>query len=93
MNTDALKQTLALLANIRLGCKGVQGTNTLAYYEHFSITAVKSGQPFTLICNKLECLRVSSYSNLQSTVCDKHSILLLKDVNSAKGFMTAGMGD
>jgi len=33
---------LALPTNIRLGWKGLAGTNTLAYYEHLQITAVKS---------------------------------------------------
>ncbi len=28
--------------NIRLGWKGISGTNTLAYYEHSQIAAVKS---------------------------------------------------
>ena len=32
---------LILLANIRLGIKGLPGKNTLAYYEHLSVTAVK----------------------------------------------------
>jgi hypothetical protein len=33
---------LALPKNIRLGWKGLPGTNTLAYYENLLITAVKS---------------------------------------------------
>jgi hypothetical protein len=33
---------LALPTNIRLGWKGLPGTNTLAYYENWQITAVKS---------------------------------------------------
>jgi hypothetical protein len=33
---------LALPANIRLGWKGLPGTNTLAYYKNPLITAVKS---------------------------------------------------
>jgi hypothetical protein len=32
----------ALLANIRLGWNSLPETNTLAYYEHSSITDVKS---------------------------------------------------
>jgi hypothetical protein len=32
----------ALPANIRLGWKGSQGTNTVAYYEHLKMTDVKS---------------------------------------------------
>jgi hypothetical protein len=35
-------ERLALPANIRLGWKGLQGTNTLAYYEDSQITSVKS---------------------------------------------------
>ncbi len=31
---------LALLANIGLECQGILGTNTLAYQEHFQITAI-----------------------------------------------------
>ena len=31
----------ALPTNIKLGCKGLPGTNTLAYYENPFITAVK----------------------------------------------------
>ena len=33
---------MALSTNIRRGLKGLAGTNTLAYYEHLQITAVKS---------------------------------------------------
>jgi hypothetical protein len=33
---------LALPANIRLGWKGLPGTNTLAYYGNLKITAAKS---------------------------------------------------
>jgi hypothetical protein len=33
---------LALPTNIRLGWKGLPGTNTLAYYENSEITTVKS---------------------------------------------------
>jgi len=32
----------ALPTNIRLGWKGLPGTNTLAYYENLQLTAVKS---------------------------------------------------
>jgi hypothetical protein len=32
----------ALAANIRLGWKGFSATNTLAYYEHLLIAAIKS---------------------------------------------------
>ncbi len=32
----------ALLAKISLSWKGLQGTNTLAYYEHSSVSALKS---------------------------------------------------
>ncbi len=37
-----LGKLLALLANIRLGRNGLTVTNTLAYYKHSSIAAVKS---------------------------------------------------
>jgi hypothetical protein len=37
-----LGQAQALPANIRIGLKGLPGTNTLAYYENLLITAVKS---------------------------------------------------
>jgi hypothetical protein len=40
--TSPLVRLLALHTKIRLGCKGLPGTNTLAYYEHLSITDVKS---------------------------------------------------
>jgi hypothetical protein len=44
---------LPILTNIRLGWKGLQRTNTLAYYEHSKITAVKGltilGSGFDLI--------------------------------------------
>jgi hypothetical protein len=33
--------TPGFLANIRLGLKGLPGTNSKAYYEHSKITAVK----------------------------------------------------
>jgi len=33
---------LALLANIRLGCKGLPETNVLAYYEKAQLKTVKS---------------------------------------------------
>jgi hypothetical protein len=32
---------LALITNIRIGLKGLSGTNTLAYYEHSLITVEK----------------------------------------------------
>jgi hypothetical protein len=35
-------RTTSNSANVRLGWKGLLGTNNLAYYEHSSITAVKS---------------------------------------------------
>ncbi len=34
MKGGLLKYALALCANIRLGWKGLPGTNTLAYYEN-----------------------------------------------------------
>jgi hypothetical protein len=37
--------TLALLSNIRLGWKGLRGTNPLAYYEHLLIAIAKSSIP------------------------------------------------
>jgi hypothetical protein len=38
----SLRYALALLANIRLGWKGITGTSTLAYFEHSLIMALKS---------------------------------------------------
>jgi hypothetical protein len=38
----SLSLALALLENILLSWKGLPGTNTLAYYKHSQITAVKS---------------------------------------------------
>ncbi len=38
----SLRHALALLTNTRLGWKGLRGTNTLAYYKHSKLTAVKS---------------------------------------------------
>ncbi len=32
--------SLALLASVRLGWKGLPGTNTLAYYEHYWIKSL-----------------------------------------------------
>jgi hypothetical protein len=40
-NKDRDKVLLALSTNIRLGWKGVPGTNTLAYYENQLITDKK----------------------------------------------------
>jgi hypothetical protein len=37
-----LGKLLALPKNIRLGWKGLSGTNTLAYYKHLYITGFKS---------------------------------------------------
>jgi hypothetical protein len=37
-----LEKSLALPANIRLGWRGLPGTNTLAYYENPEITVEKS---------------------------------------------------
>jgi hypothetical protein len=37
----SLGHSPALLANIRQGWKGLAGTNTLAYYDHSSIAALK----------------------------------------------------
>jgi hypothetical protein len=42
MKVASLGRAPALLANIRLAGTGLPGTNTLAYYEHLQITAVKS---------------------------------------------------
>jgi hypothetical protein len=37
-----LGRLLAVPANISIGRKGLIGTNTLAYYEHYKITILKS---------------------------------------------------
>ncbi len=37
-----MSKLLALPTNIRLGWRGLPGTNTLVYYEHSSITTAKS---------------------------------------------------
>ncbi len=42
MKGASLRYAPALPANIRLGWKGLPGTNALAYYEKSSLTAVKS---------------------------------------------------
>jgi hypothetical protein len=34
----------ALRIDIRQGCKGLPGTNTLAYYKNFKITGIKNRQ-------------------------------------------------
>ncbi len=44
----------ALLANNRLGWNGLTRTNTLAYYEHLLITAIKT---FIALC--LQMLEMS----------------------------------
>jgi hypothetical protein len=51
--------------NIRLGWKGLQRTNTLAYYENPKIAAVKSfivlaprGQYYKTYRGKLECFKM-----------------------------------
>jgi hypothetical protein len=38
---SSMVRLLALPKNIRLGWKGLQGTNSLAYYVHLENTAVK----------------------------------------------------
>jgi hypothetical protein len=68
---------MALLANIRICWKGLTGTSTLAYYEHFLIMDVKCFITLTPEANvikhfygrtnfgnKLECLSLASFSNL-----------------------------
>jgi hypothetical protein len=35
--SEALRLSLALITNIKLGWKGLPGTKTLAYYENFSL--------------------------------------------------------
>jgi hypothetical protein len=42
LRCSTLGRLLTLIANIRLGWNGVPGKNTLAYYKHLKITAVKS---------------------------------------------------
>jgi hypothetical protein len=42
LKSASLGWTPAFPANIRLGWKGLPGTNALAYYESLKITAVKS---------------------------------------------------
>ncbi len=59
--------------NIRLGWRGLSGTNTLACYENPEITAVKSFivqapgpnvvMLFTIFQNKLECLPLAILSS------------------------------
>ncbi len=42
LKSASLSYALALLTNIRLAWKGLQETNTLAYYMHVQITDVKT---------------------------------------------------
>ncbi len=42
LKADSLWEAPALLASIRVGWNGLPGTNTLAYYEHLTITSIKS---------------------------------------------------
>jgi hypothetical protein len=42
LKVDSLGWAPAFPANIRLGWKGLSGTNALAYYENSKITTVKS---------------------------------------------------
>jgi len=68
---------LALPTNIRLGCKSLQGTNTLAYYAKVKLRAPKNCilEPgpnviklFTVVIynvlNKLECLSLAGLPSL-----------------------------
>jgi hypothetical protein len=41
LNDAPLRQVPALLANISLGCKGLKGTNALAYLQLWSVTKEK----------------------------------------------------
>jgi hypothetical protein len=49
------EQAVALLSNVRLGWKGLAGTNTLAPFASSSITKRE---------NKLECLYLANLSSL-----------------------------
>ncbi len=50
----SLGQSLALLTNIRLGWKGLPGTNSRAYYKHSSITPQKCFIKWTLGTNLIK---------------------------------------
>jgi hypothetical protein len=52
---------MALHPNIRLGLKGLAGTNTLAYYKQSSITEAKSFIPLTTGAN---VIKLSAFSAL-----------------------------
>jgi hypothetical protein len=79
---STIGRLVALSTNIRLGWKGLSVTNTLAYYQHWQITAVKSfitsspranvlklfSLELTSRPNKLECLSLASLFSL-SNVC------------------------
>jgi hypothetical protein len=42
LKDTSLSQVLASVTDIRIGWRGLPGTNTVAYYENTSITNVKS---------------------------------------------------
>ncbi len=53
---------LALPANIRLGWKGLPGTNVLAYNKKLYLTAVKSFITLVLGANVIKLFTVISYN-------------------------------
>ncbi len=55
---------LALPTNIRLGCKGLIGTNALDFYENAYLMAVKSFITLATDRNKLERLSLADLSRL-----------------------------
>jgi len=58
-----LGKLLSLPTNIRLGCKGLPKTNTLAYLEYSLFTEVKSFITFSRLQNilKLKIIRISLF--------------------------------
>ncbi len=53
---------LALPTNIRLGWKGLPGTNILAYYEKSQLTAVKS---FVTLAPGVNAIKLYFFCNLR----------------------------
>ncbi len=84
MKGASLGQTLALPANIRLGWKGLPGTNTLVYYENPYITAVKSFivqapavEPILTCNHETACIIVQDLRLPRSVLHDLKCALLL----------------
>ncbi len=77
-DTPLLGRLLALPTNIRLSWKGLQGTNTLAFYKTSQLTAVRSF--ITLAPDMQQVIFKKFWGFMQKTSYDDLTIILNEGV-------------